>query len=412
MGELTLEKVKAAAEFGPELCYPVAKLIDAFEGYLPAQDVLILASEFISPGSYLAPDSELKTYYYQTLIKFKKLLSDFVKPKHLNYYFDPSITFFKSKLESRSAIRINCLGEKPELAAQAVMRPLQRKDVDSEAIKRYLKGEFGVDVEAELKSWLAHRVFFADISGGNDLVIVIVENHASYEGAYNQLALLDVLVENRDGFEMRIALESIPSGFEKRLNHFKTSSGISGSADKMRELRGRGASAKRLLQEILSDRKYVQDYCKLIIQENPGFTRELCMSNAIIQSVRDLALFSVLGTKPELYWPLENEEERKEGLAYLFGLNQSEKSMESCELCFNSLMAVSIKRNKTMARNLDAKLREGRTSDKPRIIILATGAAHSLDIIRELQIKNQASILGLMSPNFAEIFKYLPKPKN
>ena len=392
--ELTLDKVNAAADFGPRLCGPVAHFIRAFHRDLPAEDVFMFTTEWRYP-IYLKANSGLISYYHNALLKFKTLLSKAVRPDFFVRHYDPAIAFFKTNLERGAAIRLSCRGGARDTTPPVTQNLSGENNLNT--IKRYLQRKFGFKFEVDVEKWLGHRVFFSRIKESNDLVLIMLEDHGDMEGAEDQMKLFEHILERKDRFEIRLASEFSSDELNRHIKDTKTNEYIIKTLKPMRE---RGAGPQRMF-ELFNQDGTLKELCAQMVKDNPGLSLENCRSNAVLPTMKRVIFIIYLGTDKNNYWPLDDVDLKRKNELVLTKLHEQGLPHEKRFALQNENHTLMERRSTVMTKRLAENLRKEKGGKKLRIIIFPVGAAHASDVISYLQKNSSASILGLMPSNYA-----------
>jgi hypothetical protein len=400
---LTVDQVRSAAKFGPELCAPVATLIHGFHGDLPAENVLILTSQLSAGGSYFAAKSPELEYWMRSLTLFKETLQKTVRPDFFSRHYDPAIAFFRTELQRGGAVKIDCRRHLFDTASPAAI-PFNQKGIASADIKRHLESRFGFAVEGTLEEWLGHRVFYGDLRRGADLVIVIPEIHYAAAAGRDTMLLLDRLLERKGSIDIVSAHELAPD--ETAFGDDFRDSDIYTALFTMRE---EGDGAVKMFRWFTSDPARMKALCGGYRGANLAF----CLNTAVIPEIQRIIWGMLTGMGPDTAWGLEEPRVRRKSLEVaskmLEKMGDAKRPPEEVHVLSNSARELFVKRSIAMAETLAAKLRQKRRKRTPRIIVLPTGAFHALDIIRHLRKKSDASIIGLMPNHFVEVLTPIAK---
>ena len=394
--ELTLDKAKKAAQFGSQLCEPVAYMIQKYEDKLPADKVLAVAPELALSRAYITTDSGLPKYYYQALVEFKKLLKTSVSADLLARYFDPAIMFFKTHLEKRTPIKINCL-DRTHVAAPPLVLPMANNKIDHAAVKKYLVEKLGFNFEGLPETWLKHRVVFSDIKKGKDLVIIIGEEHNSVSGVLSCMELFDKLYKANNRINLRLALEMSPAEMEAMKKQFSGSE----THKRFTKLWFEGHDAVQILKMTL--KKYFADQsCVKMVMRETGMAYDYCLNPSRLSSLKKEIYYSIMGGSHKTSWALEDAALKESRLVVMKLMDEAKQPDELFALS-NIAQKLDVKRSFIMADNLAKKMHEDNSDGRPRVILLSTGGGHVYDMIRRLKQNNNVSIIGLVHSKLGQI---------
>lgn len=398
MGRPKLEEVKGAATFGSQLCQPVVELMSAFESHISPTDVMVFAGDTLN-SVYITPDSGRQMYYYRKLTELKSSLAGSARADILAGRLDPAIQFFRKHMDAKTAIRMSCLGQSPEMTTLPVINPPSKKrKIKQGEIKSYLKQGFDLNTGDNLEAWLDHRIFYANIKkGSGDLVIVVANYHGNIKHFESLLWLFDKVLKGRDDDKLEVinALEVDPSGFQKSWDAYGSGGFTQLVKPRIQALRAKGKGSASIFLELINDRQLVEKFCAGVEREF-RINRNLCLGSSMLPSMFQYTVFDAIGANPESYWPIDDRKGEMEN----FYSKISQMDAPQVYDGYNKVMYEQIiERSKKMTNNLLAKIAEGHAPDVRRIIILPTGLSHATDIAEEISRRGNVSVLGLVPSN-------------
>jgi hypothetical protein len=405
---LTVDQVRSAAMFGPELCRPVAQLMHGFEAKLPPDQVLMIGSQLGGSLAYFGSDSGLAEYYERALREFKdRVKAAGVRPEFFARQYDPAIAFFRAQIARRRAVKLNCMSNDLD-AMLPDMVPLPRRSIDERAITTYFKNRFGIAAKGPRDVWPAHRAFMSDIRKGKDLVIVLADTHSDHNVALAHLKLVDRLLPHRDRVDLRSAEEDTQEHFTSSIKAFIRSDVHLAS----KRRRAAGASAAEMFLGLFRDPAHAKRICAQLEGRKEGLPPEACMTNVFIPSIRASVLLSITDDGPTRFWPTDDPRLYKtvSSLIRRISATGDDTPAEEVLSLYAERRKVQIQRSVAMAHNLARRMQKEGASGKPRIVVFTVGAIHAFDVIRTLQAKGNLSVIGLLPDNFtADCFRDIIK---
>ncbi|MBI2344368.1 MAG: hypothetical protein HYV02_08570 [Deltaproteobacteria bacterium] len=395
------DDVQFAARFTPELCRPVADLIERFPKYLSPTDLFTIGTD-IPQSLYISPTSPEKGHYYlQTLQKMKQQLDDVLDPAVLARRFDPAIAFFHQHLKEKKGIVVDCLGVSETVSVPDTNPVLPKSASPLTGVPVYLRAQFGLPIQdmAGFEQFTYHQIFYAQIvPTARDLIIIVPDIHYSKALAKDYLMLVDGLVQHGTHFSLIAAYETVPEELARVLQSMQRDTPGQNDLSLIRTARTQGVF-KRVVDVLLQDDTLTAT-CRANYASIP---LAQCVNSYAVRTVTDEVVFAVLGADPTCHWALDMQ--RADEQTALSEAMHMGETLDARLRAAGRFYEISAESSQFMAHTLVNTAKDTRRRNAPRIILVRVGAAHVSLMLHEIVKAKNLSVLGLLSVSWANTLK-------
>ncbi|MBI2343290.1 MAG: hypothetical protein HYV02_02960 [Deltaproteobacteria bacterium] len=380
--------------FGPALCLPVVRAVDAHQKKLPAADVFSVFLEARFAQS-LPPYSEKIPYYLDLFGRVRRHLMrhpDLV-PEAVQQAFDPAMQFFCQQLMHPTGTSIQCAANEPNPPIQTLPSPPTNPQEVAQYLTQQLRlSAFTADQDWPMEDVPGHRLFYARIAKESPTVVMLVpESHDSREQALDYLRLFNWLSRQPERIQPIIGLEAREEFFQQELA-------------RARRAASQPTWPQSILHQIRNDwaEDHLVDRIKTLMQEEPFLEAQcgpresanfhFCVDYSFVPTTLRLTYFGVLGTSDDTYWPLDDEQMSIE--------HQKLQRVDTPELTKRGAW-LTRERSIFMANQLAQRIeRLPPSPKKPCVVLFRVGAGHIPDIIHHLPSDLPVSVIGLFPHHF------------
>lgn len=390
-------KVNEAPVFDRSLCGPVVEVLRAFSAEISSKDMFVLASE-MGMDVYIPPGDPVLDTTVVAIETLKEKLRRLVDTDALSRRLDPALRFFQMAKELKKGVRLGCWmdADKQGAVVPSSMTVLPMSH-NVERTFQYLRDKIGLVMSegADGPVWPGHRLMYQRInSASNVLVLIVPDVHNTLPIAVDYLRLL-LTLQQSSVYQLAIGLEYEKGLFDAARVAAERPDSV--AINNLRRLYKDGVDLARLVEREFATQGKREEYCRMNYVIRNAQDLSGCLDVDFIRTVVLSVCFAVFGTDTRYIWPLDGlyalQNEAKEN-------EETAKTAEEAYLWAQKGMEVASKRDQLMVSNLVKRLMQYRKG-QPLVVVFRVGAYHVPPVIELLSQKSAASIIGLVSMQYA-----------